>query len=552
MASLSAHNRQDNIQELRSQEFDLLVIGGGITGAGVARDAASRGLKVALVEGNDFAWGTSSRSSKLIHGGIRYLEQQEFGLVFEALSERQRLFELAPHLVHPLKFVIPLYRTGRVKPWLLKLGMLLYDFLSLYDAPELHVTFSKRELLQDYPLLQEKDLLAGFTYYDAYMDDDRLVHETLRSAARFGATVVNFVKAKAPLLAEGLIAGAHCVDQMSNSEFLIKAKHVVSCVGPWTDQLGNAFLKNWKPIMRPSKGVHLTFERNRFHLQDAVVMAAEKRIVFAIPRHEMTIVGTTDTDFQQDPAAVKAQAEDVEYLLKIAQKYFPGAHLKESDIVSSYAGVRPLVADEAETESGTSREHVIIHDRRGISFVAGGKYTTYRHMAQETVIGILKLWGFEDRMRHRNSRTLEPLNPKCSVELYERAKREVKRTSHIKGEFSETMLFKLAERHGMEFLDLVENYVQQTSLHGSENVSEELQLWKIELLHAINETMCLNLSDFYFRRVPLFLAKPDHGLSFVEPLSQLMARSLGWNEDERLIQVNALQKQIRHELSWRD
>ena len=545
MASLSALQRSQNINRLQKEEFDLLVIGGGITGAGVARDAASRGLKVALIERNDFAWGTSSRSSKLVHGGIRYLEQCEFGLVFEALSERQRLFELAPHLVHPLKFVIPLYKTGRVKPMLLKLGMLAYDFLSLYEAPEMHVQFSKKELMRDYPLLQENDLLAGFTYYDAYMDDDRLVHETLRSAASFGAVISNFAKADQPLYSADRIVGAQCKDEILQSHFSIKARHVVSCVGPWTDQVGQMFIKNWRPIMRPSKGVHLTFERNRLNLKDAVVMAAEKRIVFAIPRHEMTIIGTTDTDFKSDPGSVTTSPEDVKYLLNVAQKYFPGANLTKSDIVASYAGVRPLVHDGAETESGTSREHMILHDPKGISFVAGGKYTTYRHMAEQAVEGVLKTWGIDERMNYRVSRTLEPLNPKCSSELYERAQREV---SRLRSVLSESSLRQLAERHGMEFLDLLERYLPSAT----RSASEEQILLEIELLHSIHQTMCLHLKDFYFRRVPVFLAKKDHGLSFLEPLSQLMARTLGWSEVRRVEEVNALQKQIQHELSWRD
>lgn len=545
--SLSALHRGKNIQSLQEIEFDLLVIGGGITGAGVARDAASRGLRVALVEANDFAWGTSSRSSKLVHGGIRYLEQYEFGLVFEALSERQRLFELAPHLVHPLKFAIPLYKSGRVKPGLMKLGMLAYDFLSLYDAPELHRSFSKEELLQEYPLLNGEELLGGFTYYDAYMDDDRLVHETLRSAAKFGAVVSNFVKAEQPLYQGGQIVGVQCRDEVHKNHFSIRCRHVVSCVGPWTDRVGESFVEGWKPMMRPSKGVHLTFSRSRLQLSDAVVMAAEKRIVFAIPRHEMTIVGTTDTDFRSDPNVVTTEKEDVDYLLKVAKKYFPGANLTESDIVASYAGVRPLVHDGASTESGTSREHVILHHPKGVSFIAGGKYTTYRHMAEEAVKGVIKTWGLEEQMRYKVSKTLSPLNPKCSMELYERAKIEAGRLAREVEGFSEGSLLWLAERHGMEFLDLLEKYGSFLTAP-----SEEGRLMELELLHAVESTMCLHLRDFYFRRVPLFLAKLDHGIGLIEPLSSLMAKVLGWSEERRAEEVNALQKQIQHELSWRD
>jgi glycerol-3-phosphate dehydrogenase len=550
MASLSAHARSKNIQTLKDQTFDLLVIGGGITGAGVARDAASRGMKVALVETRDFAWATSSRSSKLVHGGIRYLEQYEFGLVFEALSERQRLFEIAPHLVHPLKFAIPLYKSGRVRPWLMKLGMMLYDFLSLYDAPELHASYSAKELLQDYPLLQSEELLGGFTYYDAYMDDDRLVHETLRSAARFGAVAVNFVRAENSLWKDGRIHAVEVQDLKSQAgRWPLRARHVVSCVGPWTDALGSSLLPQWKPMMRPSKGVHLTFERGRLDLKEAVVMAAEKRIVFAIPRHEMTIIGTTDTDFTEDPSQVTTRPEDVDYLLRVAQKYFPGANLTKSDIVASYAGVRPLVHDQAQTESGTSREHVILQDERGITFVAGGKYTTYRHMAEQAVKKVLSAWSFEDQMKYARGRTLEPLNPKCSPELCLRARREAEYwIKEGRGPLKLFGLSRLAERHGMEFPDIVKRYQQELT----ESAGEEQKLMELELLHAVNETMCLTLEDFYFRRVPLFLAKKDHGLPLLESLSRMMARQLGWSEEERAGQVNALQKQIRHELSWRD
>lgn len=547
MSPLSALLRPQNLKRLQQETFDLVVIGGGITGAGVARDASSRGLKVALIEKNDYASGTSSRSSKLVHGGIRYLEQKEFGLVFEALTERQRLFELAPHLVHPLKFVIPLYKTGRVKPGLMKLGMMAYDFLSLYDAPELHSGFSPHELLQHYPLLQDRELLGGFTYFDAYMDDDRLVHETLRSACRYGTVATNFVKAESLETHEGQVTGVFCRDENGVS-FLVRARHVVSCVGPWTDEVGRELLCDWSPIMRPSKGTHLTFQRGRLHLKDAVVMAAEKRIVFAIPRHEMTIVGTTDTDFSDDPGEVRTHKEDVDYLLAVAQKYFPGAALQKSDIVSSYAGVRPLVYDGSQTESGTSREHVIMHFPLGVSFVAGGKYTTYRHMAEQAVEGVLNLWGLEEQMKYKNSQTLEPLNPKCSPELYTRALRSAQRPEAWTGEWSLRTRSLLAERHGMEAFDLLHQYSGEIS----RSASEELRYLELELLHAIHQTMCLNLSDFYFRRVPLFLAKSDHGLSFLEPLSQLMGQILGWSEEERGHQVNALQKQIRQELSWRD
>lgn len=544
--SLSATIRNKNILTLQYEDFDLLIVGGGITGAGVARDAASRGMKVALIEADDFASGTSSRSSKLIHGGIRYLEQYEFDLVFEALSERQRLFDMAPHLVHPLRFVIPLYQGGRVKPVMMKLGMVAYDVLSLFDAPEMHAHFSSSELSEAYPVIRSEKLMGGFTYYDAYMDDDRLVLETLRSAAEHGTVAANYVKAGKPIFQNGVITGLECRDQRSGKSFSIRAKHVVASVGPWTDQFGHQALSDWKSILRPSKGVHLTFPKGRLPLTDAVVMAAEKRIVFAIPRHEMIIIGTTETDFTGDPAEVTSTKEDVDYLLKVAQTYFPSANLTKSDIISSYAGVRPLVRDDADSEGKTSREHIILHDSRNITFIAGGKYTTYRHMAEQAVEQILQTWSLEDRIRFGESQTLVPLNPLCSKDLFDRARLEAK---HWSKNFNAPnwICKKLADRHGMEAEVLMDRYWSKTS----GLPSEELRLWAVELFHSMDSTMCVSLRDFYFRRVPLFLAREDHGMSYVGVFSQILSRYLGLAEDQRQQDINALQKQIQHELSWR-
>ncbi|MCB0371328.1 MAG: FAD-dependent oxidoreductase, partial [Bdellovibrionales bacterium] len=234
--------------------------GGGITGAGVARDAASRGLKVILIEANDFASGTSSRSSKLIHGGIRYLENLEFHLVFEALSERKLLFELAPHLVHPLRFLLPLYKGQRVGMFKMGLGMWLYDCLSLFEAPQMHEHLNKFETQERIPGINNNQLSGSYEYSDAYMDDDRLVHETLRSAHQFGAHCLSYVKATGVEFKnqQKEIQFIECVDKETNHSFKIKAKHFVSTVGPWTDELAKIIVPHWNNIMRLSKGVHLT------------------------------------------------------------------------------------------------------------------------------------------------------------------------------------------------------------------------------------------------------------------------------------------------------
>lgn len=543
----SYQDRAKNIERMKNEEFDLLVIGGGITGAGVARDAASRGLKVALVEARDFAVGTSSRSSKLIHGGIRYLEQKEFSLVFEALSERQHLFDIAPHLVHPLRFVIPLYRGGRVGMRLMGLGMWLYDVLSLWEAPELHAKLDVQEVKSNFPFLSEKDLLGAYAYSDAYMDDDRLVFETMRSAAGFGAVAGNYIQAVGVEWNQAQVSAVVVEEAFSRQKFSIRARHVVSTVGPWTDIVGLDLLKSWKKILRPAKGVHLTFHRDRLPLQEAIVMAAEERIVFGIPRYDMVIVGTTDTDFTADPSQVRAERDDVDYLLGVTNRYFPGASITEKDIVAVYAGVRPLVDDQSQTESKTSREHLIYVDPRNVTFVAGGKYTTYRRMAEQTVDTVLKSWDLVDRARLSKNQTLQPLNPQVTVGLLEAAKNASPRWSK-KFRVSAKIVELLAERHGMEARDILARYLPEIRDHSRND--DEL-FYGLEALHAIDATMCVSLTDFVFRRTHLFLAETDHGESVWNFLSKVMATRLGWSEEKRLDQINALQKQIHFELEWR-
>lgn len=538
------NDRHLAIEKMQHEDFDLAIIGGGITGAGVARDAASRGMKVALIEANDFASGTSSRSSKLIHGGIRYLENLEFHLVFEALTERQRLFEMAPHLVHPLRFLLPVYEGGRVPAWKMGLGMMAYDALSLYEAPELSTFMDVAEIRQEFPALQTSQLEGAFAYYDAYMDDDRLVLETLRSACALGAVVASYARATGVELAgDDQVRGLECEDLVMKRKFKIKARHFISTVGPWTDRLGEAFFKEWKKKLRPSKGVHLTFNKNRFQLHDAVVMAAESRIVFAIPRHEMVIVGTTDTDYPGDPAKVRTEEEDVHYILNVIDRYFPGAKIQREDILGCYAGVRPLIDDGSATESKTSREHLIWTHPQGVTFVAGGKYTTYRNMAQQTVEHALRGFSLEEKVRFGQSQTVAPLNPLVTDSLFERAKREHLQWAadwHLPPEITAA----LAERHGLE----AEILIQRALPLRARCKDAEEWMWCAEALHAIEHTMCLSLTDFYLRRTHLILAREDHGVPFARVIAQVMGERLGWSESRQRDEINALQNQLAWEL----
>ena len=543
-ATLSPEDRSQALARLRNEEFDLAIIGGGINGAGVARDAASRGMRVALIEGADFASGTSSRSSKLIHGGIRYLENKEFHLVFEALSERQRLFEIAPHLVHPLRFLIPLFEGGRVAPWLMGVGMALYDALSLYDAPEMARHLSPDDVRNEYPILRTDRVAGAFTYSDAYMDDDRLVLETLRSAAGFGARIANYVRATGAKSADGHLTQLTCEDQISGERFDLRARHFVGAVGPWTDQLGLSLEPKWSKRLRPSKGVHLTFLRERVPLTDAVVMGAEERIVFAIPRHEMVIVGTTDTDYAGNPAEVRTEDEDVAYLLGVLDRYFPGASLTKDDVIGCYAGVRPLIQDDAESESKTSREHSIWTEPNGLTLVAGGKYTTYRRMAEQTVDQCLSAFPLEDRARFAHSRTLEALNPLVTESLLERARGSVSRWAE-RYRLPTGITERVVERHGLEAREILKHAGELLD----DGLSPEAAWWAAEAGHAIETSMCLHLVDFYYRRTPLVLARRDHGRSVRDAVVTVMAERLGWTAARVKEEVEQLERRLAFDLA---
>lgn len=541
MKNFSFANRIQNIKKMKSQQFDLVIIGGGINGAGVARDAAARGMKVALIEARDFASGTSSKSSKLIHGGIRYLENMEFKLVFEALNERTRLFEMAPHLVHPLRFMIPLYEESRVGMFKMGLGMWLYDALCLFQAPEMHERLDKNQSIDRMPAIRTANLLGSYVYSDAYMDDDRLVHETLRSANELGAVCANYVKSTGVRFGDdGRISAVLCEDQQTKEAFSIGARHVISSVGPWTDDLGEKIFKDWKKILRPTKGVHLTLPKNRLPLNSAVVMAAEKsdRIVFGIPRHEMIIIGTTDTDFKESPENVTTTPEDVAYLLKVTDHYFPGANLTTHDIIASYAGVRPLVHDGSASEGKTSREHTIINDERGVTFVAGGKYTTYRLMCQQTVDAALKFFSLEERVSWKKADTTQPLNSYTSVDAFQQALVQADSWAAETGHAVADMNL-LAQRYGLEGAEILNKYPADWSY------------WQLEAAQAIDMTMCLHLRDFYARRVPLFLADRNHGVKYMEEVGRVFQDKLGWSDARLKEEMHALTEHMAREVEWK-
>jgi glycerol-3-phosphate dehydrogenase len=367
--------------------FDLLVVGGGITGAGVARDAALRGFRVLLVEKNDFASGTSSRSSRLIHGGLRYLEHGHLKLVFEASQERRRLLQLAPHLVHPLRFVWPVYAGARLPYWKVLAGVTLYDVLAAFRNVHRHARLSPAAVADAEPRLARDGLLGGVAYYDAATDDAHLTLINVLDAERAGAVVLNHVAVDAFTLEAGRVAGAHLVDGLTGQAVAVRARATVNATGPWSDDVRKLEGATARPRVRGSKGTHLLVPHERVGNAAALTLLSptDGRVMFALPAGAFTVFGTTDTFTAARPDAVRASEDDVAYLLRAANTFFPAARLERADVVSAWAGIRPLVATTADSPNAASREHAIQVTPAGVVTITGGKLTTYRIMAAQVV-----------------------------------------------------------------------------------------------------------------------------------------------------------------------
>ena len=379
-------NRADNLIRLGSA-FDLLVIGGGIVGAGVARDAAMRGLSVALVERNDFASGTSSRSSRLLHGGLRYLAQGRLRLVREAGTEKMVLQRIAPHLTRPMPFLFPTYRGTEWKLWKLRIGVKLYDWLSAGRNFAPSKTLRPEEVVNLLPGLSRRGLTGAVRYYDAVTNDARLVIDTLRSAARHGASVLNYASFDGAKR-QADVWRCTVTDRLGNTSVEVTARAIVNAAGAWGDRFPQSHVR-----LRLTKGVHLVIPRARLPVPECAVMTDGPRILFAIPWGERTILGTTDTDYAGDPDAVACEPADVLYVLGVANRLFPAARLKPEDVTSTWAGLRPLIADPTGRPSDISRAHDIHMTEPGWIDVAGGKLTTYRLMAEQTVDLLSELLG---------------------------------------------------------------------------------------------------------------------------------------------------------------
>ena len=402
MNSFSFFNRKKNIEELKSEEFDLLIVGGGITGAGIALDAASRGMKVALVEKNDFASGTSSKSTKLIHGGLRYLKQLDFWLVKEVGTERAIVHKLAPHLVIPEKMILPLIDGGTYGSWLTSFGLKVYDVLADVEGDDKRKMLDKGEALEKEPLLPE-DILRGAGYYAEYRTDDaRLTLEVLKTALNYSTKAINYAEVLDFLYEENRVVGAIVNDFFTSTELCIKAKYIVNATGPWVDTLRQKNHSTTGKKLRLSKGVHLVVDHDKLPVKQSVYFdGLDGRMMFAIPRGKVTYFGTTDTNYQADKNNIKTSLVDATYLISAVNNMFPDITISLNDVKSSWAGLRPLIHKKGASASELSRkDEIFVSDSELIS-IAGGKLTGYRKMAERVVDLVAKKYkrGFNKEFK---------------------------------------------------------------------------------------------------------------------------------------------------------
>ncbi|PYO94534.1 MAG: glycerol-3-phosphate dehydrogenase [Gemmatimonadetes bacterium] len=505
---------------------DVLIIGGGITGAGIARDAALRGYRTALIDKADFGAGTSSHSSRLIHGGIRYLEQYAFHLVFEASRERRVLLRIAPHLVRPLPFLFPVYRGARVPAWKLRAGMWLYDLLSAFRNVHWHRWLRAKNVRRVEPGLRDRGLVGAALYYDAQTDDARLVIATVRSAVRAGALAANYVEMTALLKPDGRVRGAAVRDVLTGETANIRAHVVVNATGPWSDRVRRLDDPKAAPIMRPTKGAHVIVPRKRLANEHAVTLFSpvDGRVMFALPWGDLSYIGTTDTDADASPDGLRVTAADVTYLLRSANAAFPDAHLAQSDVLSAWAGLRPLLREDDRNPSQVTREHRVLESPQGLISIVGGKLTTYRVMARDVVDRVAaRLHELDGRPRAKRPPTdRQPLPGGEAAEL------DVLVESARARGAAEATARHLVANYGSEAAAVL-NLVDRERRLGESLMPGRPEIWA-EVVYAVEREMAVRVQDVLIRRLHLFYEVADHGQSVVPRVTALMKQRLGWDD----------------------
>ncbi len=520
-ARLGPAERAATISRLRDESFDVVVVGGGSTGAGAALDAVTRGLSVALLEARDFASGTSSRSSKLIHGGLRYLEQAEFHLVREALRERSLLLNvIAPHLVAPVTFLYPLEHRFWERAYV-GAGMFLYDELGGHKGMRRHRHLSKRKALALAPALRPDSLIGALQYDDAQVDDARHTLTVARTAARFGAAVTSSTSVIGFLREGGRVTGVRVRDHVSGEEFEVRARVVINATGVWTDELQHMVGEKGKFHVTASKGIHLVVPRDRLQLDTGLILRTEKSVLFVIPWGRHWLIGTTDTEWKLDKAHPAATRADIDYVLGHLNAVLEQP-LGHEDVEGVYAGLRPLLTGESANTSRLSREHAVAVPLPGLVAVAGGKYTTYRVMAKDAVDAAVR--GLEAQV----AESVTHITPLLGADGYQALWNGRYRLATSSG-LHVARIEHFLRRYGSrthELLELIQARPELTEpLPGADDYLA------VEALYAASHEGALHVDDVLARRTRISIESWDRGEAAAEPVARLMAEVLGWPDD---------------------
>lgn len=533
---LGPEQRREALTRLESEVFDVVVIGGGTVGTGSALDAATRGLNVALVEARDYASGTSSRSSKLVHGGLRYLEQKDFGLVREALRERSLLLNvIAPHLVQPVPFLLPLTEHWQ-RPYI-GAGLILYDSLGGYKGLKRHRHLTKRGALRIAPALKADSLVGALQYYDAKVDDARHTMTVARTAASLGAAVVSNAKVVGFLREGERVTGVKVRDMAGGGEIAVRAKEVVNATGVWTDDVQHLVGERGKFQVRASKGIHLVVPKDRLQLDTGLILRTEKSVLFVIPWGRHWIIGTTDTDWNLDKAHPAASASDIDYVLEHINAVI-NQPLTREDVEGVYAGLRPLLTGESESTSKLSREHTVAVPVPGLVAVAGGKYTTYRVMAKDAIDAAAR--GL-DRFVPPSATDVTPLVGGDGFQALWNRRERVAAESGVHVARIEHLL----RRYGTRTDELL-SMVKESPELGDPLPGADDYL-RVEVVYAASHEGALHLDDVLTRRTRISIETWDRGLESAEPAARLMAEPLGWDEDTIKREVELYRERVAAE-----
>ncbi|TFC60467.1 glycerol-3-phosphate dehydrogenase/oxidase [Cryobacterium sp. TMT2-15-1] len=538
---LGPEERAAALERLKGKELDILVVGGGIVGTGAALDAVTRGLSVGILEARDWASGTSSRSSKLVHGGIRYLEQADFRLVREALTERGLLLQrIAPHLVKPVRFLYPL-RKRVTERFYVGAGMLLYDLFSYTGgrAPGVphHRHLSKRQVKGLLPSLNTDTIVGGITYYDGQVDDALYVASLVRTASFYGAHAASRVRVEGFIKVGERVVGVHAHDLQTDERFEVRARQVVNATGVWTDDTQRMVGERGTFKVRASKGIHLVVPRDRFQSAMGLLLRTEKSVLFVIPWGRHWLIGTTDTDWHLDKAHPAATAADIDYLLEHVNAVLR-VPLTREDVEGVYAGLRPLLAGESESTSKLSREHLVGHSVPGLVVIAGGKWTTYRVMAKDAIDAAVD--AFDERVPASTTADI----PLLGAEGYQAAWNKRGRIARAFG-LHTVRVEHLLNRYGTltdELLDLIRKTPSLADpLPGADDYIEA------EVVYAATHMGALHLEDVLARRTRISIEAWDRGVSAAPVVARLMAGVLGWDEARETREVGTYLKRVAAE-----